>query len=210
MKRLPLTLALLGTLGFTSCGNGPFSNPFEINISATFNPSTLTTAPGTTSRVQVTATAASKSVTSFTMTPHDLPEGFTVTPSTGALAVTTASTVIPGTYAIPVTLNATGGKGEAVLAVDVRAVRPTVTLSPNPAQLTAGQRLHVSATTTTASLTIISITGMLPTVIDEDGRGFTVISSATSAPGTYALTVTASVDGQTVPTTFTTEIQEAK
>lgn len=208
MRRSPAVLKLVpllltSVLALTACGaaDSPFANPFTTTIDVALSPSTLTLAPGTNSRVQVSGTASGTAVTGLTIAASDVPDGLSVTSSTGAVTVSASRTVRTGTYSIPLKVSAPGGAGSAQLAVTVQAPDYTVAFSGSPLNLVVGSSVRVSLTATqngsNAPLVhVIDVSGALKTTLDTDPLGFTVSAAGTQTLGTYVLQVT-TTDGVT-------------
>lgn len=203
MQRVKLTPLLLpGLLLLSGCGTGPLANPFIQSIEVTLTPSALTVPLGETARVQVTGRVAGEggAVTGLTITPKEVPAGLSVTPSTGALTVTTAKDAPAGVYSIPLAVTAPGGRGEAVLAVTVPSAAKqaayALRFAPSPLTLAQGDQVRVSVSAFRGDqhaedVYVNKVTGALAVTVDSsDLLGFTVQAAADQAPGSYVLQVT--------------------
>lgn len=199
MKLKPLALLALVPAVLTSCGAGPFANPFVAPISVTLSPASLNLQQGASDRVSVTGTSAGAPVTGLTIAAQDVPPGLKVVTATGTVIVTATSTAIPGPYSVPLAVTAPGGEGQAVLAVTVTPAQVdyTVAFSPAAPTLNAGTSVHVSLTGTGSGqgqprpVSVTAVSGGLPVTLDvNDPQGLTIAPPDTQVPGTYVLQVT--------------------
>lgn len=204
-------LLLLPLLLLTACGNGPFANPLIQHIDVTFTPGELSLVQGASARVQVSGkvTGSSNVVTGMTVTAADVPNGITVTTSTGAVLISASSSAEPGTYSLPLNVTTFGGSGQGVLAITITApVTPEyqVAFTPASPSLVQGGSVRLSLVATRAgqpdpSVHVTSVNGALQVTTDPtDPIGFTVSAAATQVPGDYTLQVTTN-DGSTTKVT---------
>lgn len=221
-RTLWLLLPLIASLSLTACGSGAFSNPFIQQINVTLTPSSLELSAGGSGRTTVTGVAAgtTTTLTGLTVTASEVPTGLSVTTGTGGVTVTAAAAAQPGTYAVPLEVTQTGGKGEAVLTVTIKppvsAAGYAVTFDPTTSSIAAGASLRLAGTAkdTDGNLRtdvhITSITGALKTAFTaSDPLGFTIQTAPSDTPGSYVLLVNTSDGTNTLTTPVTVTVTAA-
>lgn len=204
MKR-PLIPILAMSLLLAGCGSGQFSNPFTTSLNVTLTPSTISATSSTPGHASVTATDGTSNVTGLKVSATSVPEGLTVDVNGSSVTVTPAVSTAPGLY--PVTLQASvpGGSGNAILSVNVTAVKMpgySVTITPADATTTQGTSVHVAATITpeadfTGSVAVLRVDGSAPGItVKSDSTGATLTPALNAAPGVYSFQLITS-DGTT-------------
>ncbi len=208
-----------GTMFAAACGDDD-TPPTQADGDFTFavSPTTLTIAQGESAPVTATVTRTGGFAGAITGTVEGLPAGVTLTPlsiatgsNTGQVTVSVASTAAAGTYTITVKANGTGvaEKTATVNLTVTEVAQPTLSITLNPASLSiaAGAMDSSLATVTrgggfTGALTLAAAgapTGVTVTTsaiaADNTTSRVVVTVDSTVAPGSYAVTLTATGTG---------------
>jgi len=197
---------------------GITQNSGSANFTVTPSPSSVNVMQGAQGTSTITTTVSGGFNSAIALSASGLPSGTTVNfnpasisapgSGTSTMTITVGAGTAVGTY--PITVSASGGgiQHTAIVNLTVTSSQPTLSVSASPASLTVVQGAQGTSTITTVigggfnKPVMLSATGMpsgttvsfKPTIIPAPGAGnstMTITVGASTAPGTYPLTVAA-------------------